>query len=110
MENKYSIRQIATKANISKSTVARYLKQWDQPLRKEEKRANMGRPKILSARDVRRLRRSIAVLRKCNANFTVKELVRFSGLEYASVICNVLQGDFKGRFQVPQFKKKRSSQ
>jgi len=84
MENKYSIREIATKANISKSTVARYLKQWDQPRRNVKKRANMGRPKILNARDVRRLRRSIAILRKCNANFTVKELIRFSGLEYAS--------------------------
>ena len=66
MENKYSIRQIAMKANISKSSVAQYLKQWDQPLRKVEKRAKMGRPKILSARDVRRLRCSIAVLRKCS--------------------------------------------
>ena len=44
----------------------------------------MGRPKILSARDVSRLRRSIVLLRKYNANFTVKELIRFSGLQYSS--------------------------
>ena len=78
MEKKYSIREIALRAKISKSSVARYLKESNQPRGKQDKKSNMGRPKILSARDVRRLRRSIVLLRKYNANFTVKELIRFS--------------------------------
>ena len=84
MEKKYSIREIALRAKISKSSVARYLKESNEPRGKQDKKSNMGRPKILSARDVRRLRRSIVLLRKYNANFTVKELIRFSGLQYSS--------------------------
>ena len=45
----------------------------------------MGRPKILSARDVRRLRRSIVLLQMYKANLTVKEIIRFCGLQYSSV-------------------------
>ena len=75
MEKKYSVREIALRAKISKSSAARYLKESNQPRGKQDKKSNMGRPKILSARDVRRLRRSIVLLRKYNANFTVKELI-----------------------------------
>ena len=48
MEKKYSIRQIAKKAKISKSTVAWYL----NPSKKASKK-DTQRPKILSARDIR---------------------------------------------------------
>ena len=100
MEKKYSIREIALRAKISKSSVARYLKESNQPCWKQDKKSNMGRPKILSACDVRRLRRSIVLLRKYNANFTVKELIRFSGLQdssasYATFYREILKAGFK---------------
>ena len=80
---KYSIREIAKKAKVSKSTVARYLKTPNETRQKYSKGANMGRPKTLSVRDVRHLKRSITKLRKVNPNFTLKELIRFSGLQYS---------------------------
>ena len=81
MEKKYSIREIAKKAKVSKSTVARYLKTPNETRQKYSKGANMGRPKTLSVRDVRHLKRSITKLRTVNPNFTLKELIRFSGLQ-----------------------------
>ena len=97
---KYSIREIALRAKISKSSVARYLKESNQPRGKQEKKSNMGRPKIIFPRDVRRLRRSIVLLRKYNANFTVKKLIRFSGLQdssasYATFYREILKAGFK---------------
>ena len=88
------------RAKISKSSVARYLKESNQPRGKQDKKSNMGRPKILSARDVWRLRRSIVLLQKNNANFTVKELTRFSGLQdssasYATFCREILKAGFK---------------
>ena len=64
----------------------------------------MRRPKILSARDVRRLRRSIVLLQKYNANFPVKELIRFSGLQgssasYATFCREILKAGFKFSIQ-----------
>ena len=80
MENKYSLREIAKKVKISKSSVARCLK---TPMitRKNKRKTNIGRPKKLSVRDRRLLKRSIDQLRQVNANFTMKELIRFSGLQ-----------------------------
>jgi transposase len=81
MEKKYSIREIAKKAKVSKSTVARYLKTPNETRQKYSKGANMGQPKTLSVCDVRHLKCSITKLRKVNPNFTLKELIRFSGLQ-----------------------------
>ena len=72
------------RAKISKSNVARYLKKSNQPRRKQDKKTKMGRKKISSARDVRHLRRSIVLVQKYNANFTVKELIRLCRLQYSS--------------------------
>jgi transposase len=85
MEQKYSIREIAKKAKVSKSTVARYLRTPKHTVQKKYKIRNVGRPKALSPRDVRLLKRSITPLRKINPNFTLKELIRFSGLQCSGV-------------------------
>ena len=61
--------------------MARYLKTPNETRQKYSKGANMGRPKTLSVRDVRHLKRSITKLRTVNPNFTLKELIRFSGLQ-----------------------------
>jgi transposase len=84
MGKKFSVREITVRAKISKSSVARYVKQLNKPRGHQDKKKRLGRPKILSDRDVRRLRRSIVLLRNYNANFTVKELIQFSGLNYSS--------------------------
>ena len=79
MENKYSLGEIAKKVKISKSSVARCLKT-PTITRKKKRKTNTGRPKKLSVRDRWLLKRSIDQLRQVNANFTMKELIRFSGL------------------------------
>ena len=48
MEKKYSIRQIAKKAKISKSTVARYLNPSKKASKKDKQLTNTGWPKILA--------------------------------------------------------------
>jgi transposase len=63
--------------------VARYLKTPKKSSKERKQLASTGRPKSLSARDIRLLKRSITQLRHVNANFTLKELVRFSGLQSA---------------------------
>ena len=49
-------------------------------MRKNKRKTNIGRPKEFSVRDRRLLKCSIDHLRQVNANFTMKELIRFSGL------------------------------
>ena len=95
MEKKYSIRQIAKKAKISKSTVARYLNPSKKASKKDKQLTNTGRPKILSARDIRLLKRSITQLRDVNTNFTVKELIRYSGLQTASASYSTFYREIK---------------
>lgn len=86
MDNKYSSREIAAKTGISKSTVARLLK---DPIRRgerhEKKCATIGRPKKFSERDRRHLLHDLNRLRKANANFTWKELLIYSGLQSTGV-------------------------
>ena len=50
-------------------------------MRKNKRKTNIRRPKNFSVRDRRLLKRSIDQLRQVNANFTMKELIRFSGLQ-----------------------------
>ena len=77
MENKYSLREIAKKVKISKSSVARCLK-----IRVRIREKQILDDKKFSVRDRRLLiRRSIDQLRQVNANFIIKELIRFSGLQ-----------------------------
>ena len=95
MEKKYSIRQIAKKAKISKSTVARYLNPSKKASKKNKQLTNTGRPKILSAHDIRLLKRSITQLRDVNTNFTVKELIRYSGLQTASASYSTFYREIK---------------
>ena len=83
MENKYSLGEIAKKVKISKSSVARCLKTPEKTRKnkKKTKLTNIGRPKKLSVRDRRLLKRSLNQLRDAKANFTLKELIGFSGLQ-----------------------------
>ena len=48
---------------------------------KNKRKTNIARPKKFSVRDRWLLKRSIDQLRQVNANFTMKELIRFSGLK-----------------------------
>ncbi len=82
MEEKYSIREIAKKAKVSKSTVARYLRTPKHTVQKKYKSRNVGRPKALSPRDVRLLKRSITPLRKINPNYTSQTPVKIYGKTY----------------------------
>ena len=86
---------MAKKAKISKSTVARYLNPSKKARKKDKQLANTGRPKILSARDIRLLKRSVTQLRDVNANFTVKELIRYSGLQTASASYSTFYREIK---------------
>ena len=49
--------------------------------RKNKRKTNIGRRKKFSVCDRRLLKRSIDQSREVNANFTMKELIRFSGLQ-----------------------------
>ena len=80
MEKNYSVREIAKKVKISKSSVFRYLRKEKNFVQKQQKCRKMGRPSKLTDRDRRHLRRSVVQLRKVNPNFTLKDLVSFSGL------------------------------
>ena len=102
MEKKYSIREIALRAKISKSSVARYLKESNQQLVGSKTRNQIWDDRkyyplvMLGVK----LRRSHVLLRKYNANFTVKELIRFSGLQdssasYATFYREILKAGFK---------------
>lgn len=81
---KYKKHSYSTTANIlkiSKSSVSRIVK------RKGIKRKSMnvgGRPRKLSMRDERILIRNLRKLRKRNVNFTVKQLLDFSGFDCSS--------------------------
>ena len=50
--------------------------------RKNKRKTNIGRPKKFSVRDRRLLKRSIDQLRQVNANFTMKEPIRFSDKDF----------------------------
>ena len=94
IEKMYSIRKIAKKVKISKSTKGRYLRS-DERFDKTKKKST-GRPKKLSVRARRLLRRSVIQLREINVNFTLKELIRFSGLEYSNTSYSTFYREIKG--------------
>ena len=94
IEKMYSIRKIAKKVKISKSTKGRYLRS-DERFDKTKKKST-GRPKKLSIRARRLLRRNVIQLREINANFTLKELIRFSGLEYSNTSYSTFYREIKG--------------
>lgn len=83
-EKKYSQREIASIANISKSSVFDVIKKAEQRGGKEYKITfckRGGRPEILDERDKRRLQRAVKILRERDANFTVMEVVQTSGID-----------------------------
>lgn len=106
-ENNYSIRQIATKVKISKSSVSRFLKESDDSSKKGTKVTKIGRPNKLSDRDRRLLRRSVFQLRKVNPNFTLKELVCFSGINNSGASYSTFRREMRALgFQHLQARKK----
>ena len=94
MENKYSLPEITKKVKISKSSAARCLKT-PNITRKNKRTANVGRPKRFSVRDRQLFKRSIDQLRQVNANFTMKELIRY--VQGTSMFRRIQWHEFKAR-------------
>ena len=63
--------------------------------RNNKRTTNIGRPKKLSVRDRRLLKRSIDQLRQVNANFTMKELIRLNGPQCTDASYSTLYGEIK---------------
>ncbi len=108
-ENGYSCRQIASKKNISKSSVSRILKEDDKKntdnLRKKKKR---GRRNLLSERDRRKLARSISQLPLESPNFRAMEVVQCSGISCMKAKYTTLLGYLKKtRIWLPTNQEKR---
>ena len=80
-EKKYTMQDIASRLDVSKSSVWRIVKgrQNKNNVRKVQKKR--GRPEKLNAREKRSLERAITRLRKVNPNFTVMDIVKDSGIE-----------------------------
>lgn len=81
-EKNYSQRQIASIVEISKSSVFDIIKKANERKKRivNKKKLKRGRPRLLSERDKRRLKRAIKKLRQSDPNFSVMEIVKASGL------------------------------
>ena len=83
-EMNYSYRQIASKTQLTKSTVFDIVKNEEQGRKrmntKIQQKSKGGRPQLLTARDKRKLHNSFKKLRKADPNFTIKEVVQDSGI------------------------------
>ena len=81
--SKKSFQEIGRICKISKSSARRcVLEPVTKQAKKSGKYKRAGRPNLLTSRDLRRLSRSIEILRKEDVNFTIKKLVSSSGLTY----------------------------
>lgn len=87
-------REIMERFGLSRSTVYRILKEVKTMKRSRvpDKKKLAGRPRKLSARQVRLLLRQIASLREEEGNFTVKRLMERVGLKMREVSCRTVQG------------------
>ena len=102
-KKKYSLRQIAEKAGVSKSTVRRILSKTKKESLSKEKR---GRPKKLSPRDRRQLLKSMFKLRENNPGFSIKSLVAHSGLHMSGISYRTFYRELRGQgFQYLQARK-----
>ena len=103
-KKRYSLRQIAEKAGVSKSTVRRILSKTKKGFLSEAKR---GRPKKLSPRDRRQLLRSMFKLRENNPGFSIKSLVAHSGLHMSGISYRTFYRELRDQgFQYLQARKK----
>ena len=74
-----SYSEIGRKCKISKSSAERIFKEDMLCTRSVKHPKRVGRPRKLSKRDARSLKRNLLQLRKERINLTVKELVAYSG-------------------------------
>ena len=81
-ENSYSQRKIASIVKISKSSVFDIMKKANERNKRivNERKSKGGRPRLLSERDRRRLKRAVKKLRQSDPNFSVMEIVKASGI------------------------------
>ena len=81
-ENSYSQRKIASIVKISKSSVFDIIKKANDRSKRivNERKSKGGRPRLLSERDRRRLKRAVKKLRQSDPNFSVMEIVKASGI------------------------------
>ena len=82
-EKNYSQRQIASIVKISKSSVFDIIKKSNERNKQRivnKKESKRGRPRLLSERDKRRLKRVVKKLRQSDPNFSVMEIVKASGI------------------------------
>lgn len=77
-----SYRQIASRCGISKSAVHKICNLKANPISEAKtSRGKVGRPKLLSERNQRKLLRGLKTLRETSVNFTVKDVIQESGLD-----------------------------
>ena len=78
--NSYSQRKIASIVKISKSSVFDIIKKANERNKRivNERKSKGGRPRLLSERDRRRLKRAVKKLRQSDPNFSVMEIVKAS--------------------------------
>lgn len=79
-ERKYSLQQIAIRTKMSKASVWRIVRGNRTERKTVKNSAKRGRRKILSLRDSRKLNRALVTLRLEDANFTVMDVVKRSGI------------------------------
>ncbi len=103
-KKKYSLRTIAERTGVSKSTVSRILSDEKNESKCNRKR---GRPKKLSPRDRRHFLRSLLKLRENNPGFSMKSLVAYSGLHLSGISYRTFYRELRSEgFQYLQARKK----
>ena len=78
-EKRYSLRQVAVRTKMSKSSVWRIVRN-KRGKSKSKSCGKRGRRKVLTLRDRRKLNRAVHALRQEDPNFTVMDVVKRSGI------------------------------
>ena len=81
-ERNASFREIALKCGISKSSAQRLCTNISCPRKERAQVQKKGRPRKVCERDMRVIIRTLKRLRETNVNFTVKQLVHESGVDF----------------------------
>lgn len=79
-EKKYSLRQVAARASMSKTSVWRIVHGLKRSSSTTTNTKRRGRRQLLSVRDKRKLKRAVILLRQENPNFSVMDVVKRSGI------------------------------
>lgn len=81
-EGDVPVKEIVHRCGISRATIYRWLKSTNQSIQNSKKR---GRPRLISEREERTIRRTITRLRKQEGNFSCQKIRAGSGLHHVSL-------------------------